>query len=292
MNKLLSSLTLLLVLGGTAHASTPPRVLTEEGRLAGADGTPSTGAATLTFAVYDAPTGGTALWSETQTVTLGADGYFAAQLGLGQPLPAEAFDGPTRYLGIRVDGEAEMTPRQVVSSVPYALLAGDVSGDIHPTSIVVNGQTIVDAQGNWVGPTTGLQGPQGPQGETGPSGVVAAPGFSGSFTTVSLPPGILTPVGPSTTFVATAGQTISFTARLSVNALNNVNVQLVPCAHPDANVYSSYALSNGSSAHTIVDSFTVTNSGSITLGVCANNGTISPIVITSGSVSGLAIVTN
>ena len=168
MNKLLSSLTLLLVLGGTAHASTPPRVLTEEGRLAGADGTPSTGAATLTFAVYDAPTGGTALWSETQTVTLGAGGYFAAQLGLGLPLPAEAFDGPTRYLGIRVDGEAEMTPRQVVSSVPYALLAGDVSGDIHPTSIAVNGQTIVDAQGNWVEPTTGLQGPQGPQGRVIP----------------------------------------------------------------------------------------------------------------------------
>jgi hypothetical protein len=54
---------------GPARAGVVPPELTQQGRLFHADGTPETGAVTMIFKAYAAPTGGTALWSETQTVT-------------------------------------------------------------------------------------------------------------------------------------------------------------------------------------------------------------------------------
>src|SRR5207244_397437 len=75
-------------------------------------------------------------------------GFYAAQLSAGTPFPPSLWDGNPRFLGITVEGEMEMTPRQPVVSVPYALRAAvavDAVGDIHPTSITVNGKLIVDA---------------------------------------------------------------------------------------------------------------------------------------------------
>jgi len=54
------------------------------------------------------------------------DGYFVVALGSTTPLPL--FDGATRYLGIKVADDPEMTPREELVSVPYALMAGDVIG--------------------------------------------------------------------------------------------------------------------------------------------------------------------
>jgi hypothetical protein len=42
------------------------------------------------------------------------------------PLPANLFSGADRYLGIKVGSDPEMTPRQRVTSVGYALRAGFV----------------------------------------------------------------------------------------------------------------------------------------------------------------------
>ena len=75
----------------------------------------------MTFSLYDVATGGTSLWSETQTVTV-ADGLFSVLLGSVQPLALEDFTGTT-YLGVQVGADPEMTPRQQVVSVAYALHA-------------------------------------------------------------------------------------------------------------------------------------------------------------------------
>jgi len=80
-----------------------------------------------------------------------------------------------------------MSPRAPIVSVPYALnavSATDVTGDIHPSSITVNGVPVVDAAGNWVGPSgaagnVGPPGPQGPIGPEGPSGPAGSPGTAG-----------------------------------------------------------------------------------------------------------------
>jgi hypothetical protein len=168
-----------LVLGTSAlawpTAAAVPNMLVQQGRLLQTDGTPATGTVSVAFALYDASTGGNKLWTETQSITLDS-GYFSAVLGETTAIPATTFDGTPRYLGIAVNNDAEMVPREAVESVPYALLAGNVNGDITPASVSINGKVVIDNNGNWVGPPTGLQGPVGPAGPAGPPGI-----FSGTF---------------------------------------------------------------------------------------------------------------
>jgi hypothetical protein len=166
---------LLAALPATASAAVPAS-LTEQGRLFDGAGAPLTGTVSIQFAVYAAASGGAPLWTETQTVSLDA-GYFSATLGGTTPFPAGLWDGSVRYVGITVGSDAEMSPRHPATSVPYALVAGDATGDLHPRTVTVNGTLVIDAAGNWVGPATGLVGPTGAQGVAGASG---APGVAGA----------------------------------------------------------------------------------------------------------------
>lgn len=112
----------LLVLVSATAAAQVPRQIAHEGRLLRADGTPERGIQGLTFAMYTVASGGSAAWSETHFVTLSADGYYAVLLGRQSALPA--FDQP-HWLGITLQGEAEMAPRASFAAVPFALRAGD-----------------------------------------------------------------------------------------------------------------------------------------------------------------------
>ena len=76
------------------------------------------------------------IWTETVDVPFD-EGYFSLQLGAVTPFDATTFDGSTRYLGITIQGESEMSPRAEVASVPYAMFANDVNGDIHPNSVSI-----------------------------------------------------------------------------------------------------------------------------------------------------------
>src|ERR1700760_2308968 len=140
---------------------------------------PVSGQHTMKFAIYNMATGGTALWTESQTLAFDG-GYYATTLGAVTPFAQNLFAGQTMYLGITVDDDAEMTPREPVDSVPYSMVASNATGDITPHSIAVAGVPIVDATGKWVGPSTGLVGPQGPQGAQGPQGPAGATGATGS----------------------------------------------------------------------------------------------------------------
>ncbi|MDB4930755.1 MAG: procollagen, type alpha, partial [Myxococcaceae bacterium] len=151
-----------------AHAQVPQQ-LVHQGRLLDRMGAPIAGSQSITYRIYDAASGGTQLWSETLTVTLD-DGYFSAQLGLMTPFGATVFNGTQRFLAVAVGTDPEMTPREPVSSVPYALVAGNVNGDITPRSISVGGMTVIDNMGRWVGAAGGPAGPAGPAGPTGPAG--------------------------------------------------------------------------------------------------------------------------
>lgn len=191
----------------SAASSAVPSVLTQQGRLFTSTGSPATGTVSIQFSVYGAATGGTALWTETQSVTLD-DGYFSARLGEATAIPASVFDGSTRYLAVKVGTDAEMTPRQALVSVPYALMANNAVGDITPTSVSVNGTTVINASGQWVGPggvgATGPTGPQGPAGPTGPTGPQGAQGAQGA----QGPAGAVGPTGPAGATGATGPQGI------------------------------------------------------------------------------------
>jgi hypothetical protein len=111
-NRMLGALVaaLMIVVGPAALAASVPATVGYQGRLYDQSGTPVSGTMSVTFSLYASATGGTAVWSETQSVSF-ANGYFAVQLGSVTGFGTTAFDGTVRYLGVKVGSDAEMTPR-------------------------------------------------------------------------------------------------------------------------------------------------------------------------------------
>ena len=172
----------LLAFALPASAAPVPAALTEQGRLFDGTGSPLNASVSVTFSIYADAAGGAPLWTETQMLTPD-DGYFSAQIGAdpSNPFPAGLWDGSARYVGVTIGNDAEMTPRQATGSVPYALLANDVNGDIHPKTISISGYgQVIDSAGNWTGEPSGLQGPAGPPGATGAPGPAGATGATGA----------------------------------------------------------------------------------------------------------------
>ncbi len=106
-----------------------PRVIWLNGTFRPADKRPVGSVETVTVAVYREREGGDAVWQETQTVTMEADGRYSLLMGstLSDGMPLDVFtSGEPRWIGITVNrpGEAEQ-PRVHLASVPYALKAAD-----------------------------------------------------------------------------------------------------------------------------------------------------------------------
>jgi hypothetical protein len=77
----------------------------------------------MTFRLWDDPTNTAAvheLWTETKTVSP-TNGLFNTQLGDTNALAQGDFDGQALWLGVEVAGDGEMTPRQEILPVPYAM---------------------------------------------------------------------------------------------------------------------------------------------------------------------------
>jgi len=191
--KILSAL--ILAAAGTCFAGVAsaavPTTITHQGRLYDAEGQPISETLEVTFALYDAVDAAVPVWSEVHSITF-EDGYFSLDLGGQVPFTEATFDGGIRHLGITVGNDPEMTPRAPVQSVPYAILANNVNGDITPTSITINGVEIIDSEGNWTGNTAGLEGPAGPMGPEGPAGPMGPEGPAGA----QGPAGPAGPAGP------------------------------------------------------------------------------------------------
>lgn len=135
----------LCLTASLAEASVPP-TLAYSGRLLRADGTPEAGPTTIRFALYGAATGGTAAWSETQTLLLTADGAWGAQLGAVTPFPAGLFGaGQALFLELTVNGGAPLAPRQPLASVATALVARAVrGGEVDAARLRVAGHDVLE----------------------------------------------------------------------------------------------------------------------------------------------------
>jgi len=145
-----ASFALALVAAAAPAAAQVPNLLGYQGRLLRADGTAATGTASVTFTVFDAATGGSALWFEAQTLGL-SDGYYSTLLGLVTPVPDAVFAGGPRWLEVKVGGEA-LAPRQQIGAAPYALAARSVrGGGADVTSLSVQGSTVIDSAGRLAG---------------------------------------------------------------------------------------------------------------------------------------------
>ncbi len=105
----------------SATALAVPSTMNQEGLVLD-QGEPVAGDTRLTFSMWDAADGGNRLWTETHDLEL-VDGYYQVALGRFNAL-AGVFSGGERFLGISIDGAAELSPRQPVGSVAYSLQAG------------------------------------------------------------------------------------------------------------------------------------------------------------------------
>ncbi|MEM7309796.1 MAG: hypothetical protein AAF682_24180, partial [Planctomycetota bacterium] len=145
----------------SAQTTPPPNLLHMQLRLSDSVGTPLSGGVDVELRVYDDALAGTLLWSELHAASA-ANGLVDLLLGSVTPFPTNLFAGSDRFLAVKVGTDPEMTPRVRIASVPFALHAAsaveadDVPGkDITPNSVAVNGTPVIDAGGNWVGPSSG-----------------------------------------------------------------------------------------------------------------------------------------
>ena len=118
------AMVVLVALGGQVWAQAP-NTFTYQGRLTDDAGDAITSATSVTFAIYATPTGGTALYNTTRSITPNGDGVFTVELG---PVSLSTFDGSKLYLGIKVGSDSEMSPRQILTSAPYAMSSGNAPG--------------------------------------------------------------------------------------------------------------------------------------------------------------------
>jgi hypothetical protein len=115
--------TILLAFAAAVVRADVPRTIDHQGYLTTDAGEPVTGTRSMVFTIYDVAGAGTALWTETQSVTV-ADGLFNVFLGDVTPLPDSIFNGQPLFLGVRIGTDSEMTPRIRLTTVPYAFASG------------------------------------------------------------------------------------------------------------------------------------------------------------------------
>ena len=143
----------------TANAPGPSATtINYQGRLADSGGNPKNGNFSMSFALYDAASGGNLVWGpETHAAVPVSDGLFSVGLGSQTTggIPTTVWDGDI-YLEVTVGGET-LSPRELIRSVPIAGMALTVpdgaikSNDLKLDSgtYCLSGNTTVEMPGSW-----------------------------------------------------------------------------------------------------------------------------------------------
>jgi hypothetical protein len=97
-----------------------PRMINYQGKLTDVKGGLLNKTVKIDFTIYNQQIYGVALWTETHPAVQCEKGVFQVLLGSRNPIPDTVFTGAIRYLGIEVNDGGEMSPRQMMLSVPYA----------------------------------------------------------------------------------------------------------------------------------------------------------------------------
>jgi hypothetical protein len=164
MRTILLTVLLIILVGMTAVAQVP-RLVSFQGRARDAQGNFPDDTRQVTVTIYDAPTGGTPLHSETHSTTF-RQGAFTILIGMNQPggIPASVeFDRPL-WLEVSVqnfNGGQPLTPRMQFASAPSALNAEHAtSAETLEPGATITGQATggVLEVANEVGPGIVVQG--------------------------------------------------------------------------------------------------------------------------------------
>ncbi len=123
---LFTAVFLTAVSGGTPRVfASVPTTMSYQGILKDSSSNYLTGTYSMTFKLYNVSTGGTALWTETQSSVSVSSGKFSVTLGGTTPITL-AFSADY-WLGITVGADAEMTPRIKLATTGYAYMAENVT---------------------------------------------------------------------------------------------------------------------------------------------------------------------
>ena len=109
----------LFLLSSVSYADVPD-MINYQGKLTTSGGGLVNGTVQMTFSVYPDTLGSPAEWTETQDSVIVSKGMFSVVLGSKVSISTSVFDGSTKYLGIQVESDPEMTPTRPIVSAAYA----------------------------------------------------------------------------------------------------------------------------------------------------------------------------
>lgn len=120
----------ITILFSSSKAYAVPNTISFQGKLNDSSGQSLNGDYSIIFIIYDAPSGGNPLWTESwngaNTVHV-VNGLFTVELGSISPLSPAIFDKDELYLGIRVESDNEMAPRQKFTTGPFSFRSEPIS---------------------------------------------------------------------------------------------------------------------------------------------------------------------
>jgi hypothetical protein len=119
--------TMILSLCSISSAVVPDKI-NYQGKMTTASGGCLNDTVQMTFSIYSDDQGTVQDWTETQTQVVVKEGIFNVLLGSVVAIPTSVFDGSTKYLGVQVESDPEMTPLKPMVSVAYAYRAGTADG--------------------------------------------------------------------------------------------------------------------------------------------------------------------
>lgn len=105
------------------------RSVNYQGCLMNQNGSPLNETVKLTLALYAMPTGGVALWQETHTQIKIDNCYFNLLAGSKTAIPNSVWHTKPLYLGVKVNDDAEMTPREQLAEAAPTLCTGQTNPD-------------------------------------------------------------------------------------------------------------------------------------------------------------------
>src|SRR3989338_4772842 len=126
------------------------RILSFQGRLTDTLSNPITTATNVVFQLYSVSSGWTALYTTgTCSVTPDQDGIFSSLIGsdCGAEIASSVFSENTNvYLGVTVGADVEMTPRQQIANVGYAINSETLQG--FPPGTNINNIPYINSDSN------------------------------------------------------------------------------------------------------------------------------------------------
>jgi len=106
-----------------------PNTINYQACLTTPDGDPINDQVDLTLTLYTTPTGGSSVWHETHTDITVQDCQLQLMLGSQAPIPVSVWHQKPLYLGVKINNDPEMTPRERLSEATPTICTGRTNPD-------------------------------------------------------------------------------------------------------------------------------------------------------------------